>query len=54
VRLSTLLKICAGLGYRIELEFQETCEEAGELLIEESWRRQERRDEGLLKGKRWR
>ncbi len=54
IQLSTLLKISAGLGYELELQFQETCEEAGELLSRESWRRQERRDEGLLMGKRWR
>ena len=54
IRLSTLLKISAGLGYQIEIVFQETCEEAGELLERESWRREERRDAGLLMGKRWR
>ena len=53
-RISTLLKIYDGLGYRVEFELQETCEEAGELLSKESWRRQERRDAGLLLGKRWR
>jgi transcriptional regulator with XRE-family HTH domain len=54
IRLSTLLKISAGLGYQIELIFQETCEEAGELLERKSERRQDRRDDGLLTGKRWR
>jgi transcriptional regulator with XRE-family HTH domain len=54
VRLSTMLKIFDGLGYRVELVLQETCEEAGALLSEESWRRQDRREAGLLTGKRWR
>lgn len=54
IRLSTLLKIGAGLGYQLEFVFQETCEEAGELLERESWRREERRDAGLIMGKRWR
>jgi transcriptional regulator with XRE-family HTH domain len=54
IRLSTLLKIAAGLGYQMEFTFQEICEEAGELLERESWRREERRDAGLLMGKRWR
>jgi HTH-type transcriptional regulator/antitoxin HipB len=54
VRLSTLLKISAGLGYRLDFVFQETCEEAGVLLERETWRREERRDGGLLMGKRWR
>ena len=53
-RISTLLKIYAGLGYQIQFELQETCEEAGELLSSESWRRHERREAGLLMGKRWR
>jgi transcriptional regulator with XRE-family HTH domain len=54
VRLSTLLKIRAGLGYQLEFVFQEMSEEAGELLERETWRREERRDTGLLIGKRWR
>ncbi|MFI5361125.1 MAG: helix-turn-helix domain-containing protein [Elusimicrobiota bacterium] len=54
VSLSTLLKICYGLGYRFEYELQEIAEEAGELLERESWRREERRDRGLIMGKRWR
>ena len=54
VQLSTLLRLYDGLGYRIHLELQEVSEEAGQLLAEESWRREERRDNGLLMGKRWR
>ena len=54
IRLSTLLKILDGLGYRVELQLQEMCEEAGDLLEDESQRRAERRDIGLLSGKRWR
>ena len=54
VRISTLLKIYGGLGYRADLELQEICEEAGDLLTQEAWRREERRDAGLLMGKRWR
>jgi transcriptional regulator with XRE-family HTH domain len=54
VRISTFLKICAGLGYCVEFDLQEVCEEAGELLTAESLRRQDRRDAGLLMGKRWR
>lgn len=54
VRLSTLLKIYAGLGYRVELALNETCEEAAALLIDEHDRRGDRRDDGLLMGKRWR
>jgi hypothetical protein len=47
-----LLKICHGLGYRFEYTLQGLAEEAGELLERESWRREERRDAGLLMGKR--
>jgi transcriptional regulator with XRE-family HTH domain len=54
IRLSTLLKICAGLGYCLDFDLQELSEEAGELPADESRRREERRDDGLLKGKRWR
>ena len=54
VRISTLLKIYAGLGYYIQFELQEICEEVGELLSTESWQRRERREAGLLMGKRWR
>jgi transcriptional regulator with XRE-family HTH domain len=53
-QISTLLKIYAGLGYKIDLELSETCEEVGDLLVEESLRRQERRLAGMLSGKRWR
>ena len=53
-RISTLLKIYSGLGFAFELELQEICEEAGDLLEKESWRREARRDAGLLTGKRWR
>jgi transcriptional regulator with XRE-family HTH domain len=53
-RLSTLLKIFNGLGYRIDFELQETCEEAGHLLVLESLARGRRQDRGLLMGKRWR
>jgi transcriptional regulator with XRE-family HTH domain len=54
VRLSTMLKIYAGLGYRVELELNEICEEATDLLIDECDRRKDRRHDGLLMGKRWR
>ncbi len=54
IRFSTLLKIFSGLGYRLEFDLQETSEEIGGLLSEESWRRELRREEGMLKGKRWR
>jgi transcriptional regulator with XRE-family HTH domain len=53
-RLSTLLKIAAGLGYKIEFVFQETCGDVGALLDDERYRREDRRDAGLLMGKRWR
>ena len=53
-QLSTLLKIYDGLGYHVRFQRQEACEEAGDLISEESWRRQERREAGLLSGKRWR
>jgi transcriptional regulator with XRE-family HTH domain len=51
-QISTLLRLYVGLGYRIQLELQETSEEVGELLSEESERRRERREAGLLMGKR--
>jgi len=54
LRLSTLLKILDALGYRFELELQEICEEVGDLFDDESQRRAERREIGLLSGKRWR
>ena len=54
-RLSTLLRIFDGLGYRARFDYLEVCDEAGDLLSEESWRRHERRAAGLLMGsKRWR
>lgn len=53
VRFSTLLKIYAGLGFLAEIELQEICEEAADLLIRKSWRRLERRLAGLERGKRW-
>ena len=53
-QISTLLKIYRGLGYLVDLELQEICEEAGDLLTKERRRRDERRHEGLLMGKRWR
>ncbi|MBI3288449.1 MAG: helix-turn-helix transcriptional regulator [Elusimicrobia bacterium] len=53
VQLSTALKIYAGLGYEVELELQETCEEVEDLLAEEAQRRQDRRLAGMLIGKRW-
>lgn len=53
-QLSTVLKIYNGLGYRARFELQEICEESGELLSEEAERRRERREDGLLTGKRWR
>ena len=54
VQVSTLLRLYDGLGYRVRLELQEVSEEAAELLSEEAERRQDRRDDGLLMGKRWR
>ena len=53
-RLSTFLKLYRGLGYDLNLEPREFCEEAGDLLAEEAQRRQDRREDGLLSGKRWR
>ncbi|MDE2142546.1 MAG: helix-turn-helix transcriptional regulator [Elusimicrobia bacterium] len=53
-QLSTFLKLYAGLGYRIDLELFEICDEAGDLLDEESQRRKDRRLAGMLSGKRWR
>jgi transcriptional regulator with XRE-family HTH domain len=53
-QLSSVLKIYRGLGYQVRFELQEISEEAGGLLSEEAWRRQERRADGLLMGKRWR
>jgi transcriptional regulator with XRE-family HTH domain len=53
-QLTTLLKIYDGLGYRFEFDLQEICEEAGDLLAEESERRRIRREDGMLSGKRWR
>ena len=50
-RLSTWLKLCRGLGYEFDLEPFEQCEEAGDLLTREKWRRLERRDMGL--DRRW-
>lgn len=55
-RLSTWAKLFEGLGYRLNLEPHELCEEAADLLSEERERREERRLEGLCTGKRrfWR
>src|ERR1041384_3201657 len=53
-QLTTWLKLYHGLGSRVRFEVQEMSEEAGDLLAEEAWRRQERREAGLLMGKRWR
>jgi len=53
-RLSTWLKLFRGLGYELRFEIQETAEDVGGLLADESWRRQERRAAGLLMGKGWR
>jgi len=51
-RMSTLLKIYRGLGYYVDMDLQESCEEVGDLLSKEAWRREEYRDMGL--GQRWR
>ena len=51
-RLSTWAKLFEGLGYRLNLETQELCEEAADLLAEESARRAQRRLDGLCTGKR--
>jgi transcriptional regulator with XRE-family HTH domain len=55
-RLSTWTKLFEGLGYRLNLEVEELCEEAADLLSEEAERREKRRLEGLCSGKRrfWR
>lgn len=55
-RLSTWTKLFEGLGYRLKLEAQELCEEAGDLLSEEADRRKNRQMDGLCAGKRrfWR
>ncbi|MDE2490774.1 MAG: helix-turn-helix domain-containing protein [Elusimicrobia bacterium] len=51
-RLSTRAKLFEGLGYRLDFEITELCEEAGPLLAAEAWRRDERRHERLCTGKR--
>lgn len=51
-RLTTWAKLFEGLGYRLNLETQELCEEAADLLSEESARRDQRRLDGLCTGKR--
>lgn len=53
IRLSTLLKLLDGLGYRFELDLQEICEEAGDLLSDEKRRRDERRDAARSRGRLW-
>jgi transcriptional regulator with XRE-family HTH domain len=53
-QLSTFLKLYAGLGYGVKFELFEFCDEAGDLLDEESQRRKDRRLAGMLSGKRWR
>ena len=51
-RLSTWTRLFEGLGYRLILETHELCEEAEDLLTEESVRRSQRRLDGLCTGKR--
>jgi transcriptional regulator with XRE-family HTH domain len=51
-RLSTWAKLFDALGYELNLELIEQCEEAGDLLAEEADRRDERRREGLCTGRR--
>ena len=51
-KLSTWDKLFEGLGYRLLWNATELCEEAAELLGDESERRRERRREGLCAGKR--
>ncbi len=51
-RLSTWIKLFAGLGQEVRFEVTELCEEGESLLAEEAERRRERRDEGLCAGKR--
>lgn len=50
--LSTWDKLFTGLGYYLLFDVVETCEEARDLLIEESDRRKERRWEGLCAARR--
>lgn len=51
-KLSTWAKLFDGLGYRLDWEVSELCEEASALLSEEDERRRERRQAGLCFGKR--
>ena len=51
-RLSTWKKLFDGLGYRLLIDAYELAEECGDVLSEESERRQDRRLEGLCTGKR--
>jgi transcriptional regulator with XRE-family HTH domain len=51
-RLSTWVKLFEGLGYRLNFEVIELCEEGAEFLSEEAERRREGRREGLCTGKR--
>jgi transcriptional regulator with XRE-family HTH domain len=51
-KLSTWEKLFDGLGYAVRFEVQEQCEEAGDLLAEEAYRRESARREGLCAGKR--
>lgn len=54
-RLSTWIKLYRGLGYEVVgFEIVEIAEDCGGLLEDEARRREERRDAGLLMGKRWR
>lgn len=50
-RITTLLKMAYGLGYQVELIYQEMSEDGGDLQYDESERRRLRRDAGLLLGK---
>ena len=51
-KLSTWATLFEALGYRLLWDTAELCEEAGDLLSEETERRRERQQEGLCAGKR--
>lgn len=51
-KLSTWVRLFEGLGYRLDWDVSELCEEASELLSAEAERRQERERDGLCAGKR--
>jgi hypothetical protein len=54
-RLSTWIKLFAGLGYRLLIDYEEFDEETPDIIDEERTMRRDRRTDGLRSGKRrWR